>query len=60
MAVRSLMRCVVPVVVLLMVLLAMAFIASVELGRSRVVPARSLTVPTTVTTVLTLEGSQTR
>ena len=60
MPVQSLVRCAIPVVVVLVVLVAMAFIASTELGRSRVAPARSLTVHTTVTTVLTFEGSQAR
>jgi len=54
--VRSWAKLAIPVTVLLVALLAMAFIASTQLGRSRVVPARSLTVTTTVTTVLTHEG----
>lgn len=56
MPVRSWAKLAIPVTVLLVALLVMAFIASTQLGRSRVVPARSLTVTTTVTTVLTHEG----
>ena len=56
MPVRSWAKLAIPVTVLLVALLSMAFIASTQLGRSRVVPARSLTVTTTVTTVLTHEG----
>ncbi|NLG66974.1 MAG: hypothetical protein GX536_04590 [Actinobacteria bacterium] len=47
------LKCLVPLVVLLLVLALAVLFASTTPGRARVVPAPPLTVPTTVTTILT-------